>query len=108
MTKSVENDTVTVQITLRHSNNHSSIEDYARNAVQSLSKFYPGPISCHIILDHQKNDFENNKLAELTVHVPQYDLVAKETGQHYEQAIDNCVDSMSRQLKKHKEKQRPS
>jgi putative sigma-54 modulation protein len=106
MTKSVMNDTVTVKVTLRHSSNHGSIESYARDAVQVLSKYYPGPISCHIILDHQKNDFEKNKIAEITAHVPQNDLVAKEAGQNYEQAIDSCIDSLSRQLKKHKDKMR--
>jgi putative sigma-54 modulation protein len=106
MTKSLVNDAVTVKVTLRHSSNHNSIEEYARDAVGTLSKYYSGPISCHIILDHQKNDFENNKLAELAVHVPQHDFVAKESGQTYEQAIDSCVDSLAKQLKKHKERMR--
>jgi putative sigma-54 modulation protein len=107
MTKSVMNDTmVTVQVTLRHSNNHTSIEGYARDAAQALTKYFPGPIICHVILDHQKNDFEKNKLAEITVHVPQNDFVSKEGGVTYEQAIDSCIDSLSKQLKKYKEKQR--
>ncbi len=104
MTKAVVSDAVNVKVTLRHSNNHNDIEEYARNAVLSLVKIYPGIISCHIILDHQKNDFEKNKLAEITVHVPQSVLVAKEAGAVYEQTIDNCIDSLSRQLKKYKEK----
>lgn len=106
MTKAVTVDEVTVKVTLRHSSNHNSIEDYAKEAAQLLMKFYPAPINCHIILDHQKNDFEKNKLAEITAHVPQHDFVAKEAGQTYEQAIDSCLDSLSRQLQKHKEKQR--
>ncbi|MGB7511271.1 MAG: ribosome-associated translation inhibitor RaiA [Pelodictyon phaeoclathratiforme] len=104
MTKAVVTDSVTVTVTLRHSNNHSDIEEYARNAVQALTRIYPGIISCHIILDHQKNDFEKNKLAEITVHVPQNVLVAKEACTAYELAIDTCVDALSRQLLKYKEK----
>ena len=106
MTKSFTNEAVAVKVTLRHSNNHNTIEGYAQDAASGLSKFYQGPMSCHVILDHQKNDFENNKIAEITVHVPQHDFVAREAGQSYEQAIDSCVDSLSRQLKKFKEKQR--
>ncbi|NTV01711.1 MAG: ribosome-associated translation inhibitor RaiA [Chlorobiaceae bacterium] len=106
MTKSFTNDAVAVKVTLRHSNNHNSIESYAQEAASGLSRFYPGPMSCHVILDHQKNDFENNKIAEITVHVPQHDFVARESGQNYEQAVDSCIDSLSRQLKKFKEKQR--
>jgi putative sigma-54 modulation protein len=106
MTQSVTSDAVTVKVTLRHSNNHNSIEGYARDTVSGLSRYYPGPLSCHVILDHQKNDVEQNKLAEITVHVPQHDFVARESAPTYEQAIDKCVDNLSRQLKKQKEKQK--
>ena len=104
MTKVVVNDAVNVTVTLRHSSNHSDIEEYARNAVLALTRVFPGIISCHVILDHQKNDFEKNKLAEITVHVPQNVLVAKEACAAYEQAIDSCVEALSRQLQKYKEK----
>ncbi|NTU52589.1 MAG: ribosome-associated translation inhibitor RaiA [Chlorobiaceae bacterium] len=106
MTNSATSNAVTVKVTLRHSNNHGSIEEYARDAVSTLLKFYTGPLSSHVILDHQNNDFEQNKLAEITIHVPQHDFVARESAVTYEQAIEKCIDSLSRQLKKMKEKQR--
>lgn len=106
MTKSVVTEGMNVQVTLRHSNNHSSIEEYARRAVLALGKVFPGIISCHIILDHQKNDVEKNKLAEITVHVPQQVFVANDASVAYEPAIDTCVASLSRQLRRHKEKMR--
>ena len=65
MPKAVVSDVVNVKVTLRHSNNHTEIEEYARNAVIPMLKIFPGITSCHIILDHQKNDFEKNKLAEI-------------------------------------------
>lgn len=106
MTNSLTNAVVAVKVTLRHSNNHGSIESYAQDAAAGLGKFYSGTMTCHIILDHQKNDFENNKIAEIAVHVPQHEFVAKEAGQTYEQAIDSCIEALSKQLKKFKEKQR--
>ena len=104
MTKEVANDAVNVTVTLRHSGNHAAIEEYARNAAHSLARIFPTIISCHVILDHQKNDFEKNKLAEITVHVPQNVFVAKEAGAAYEQTIDTCIAALNRQLLKHKEK----
>ncbi len=104
MTKTEVHEAVNIQVTLRHTNSHRDIEQYARDAVQALGKVFSGIVSCHVILDHQKNDFDKNKLAELTVHIPQNVLVAKEAAATYEQAIDSCVDSMGRQLKKHKDK----
>jgi len=104
MTKVVVDEAVTVTVTLRHSGNHGGIEEYARTAALSLTKVFQGIISCHVILDHQKNDFEKNKLAEITVHVPQNVFVAKEAGVTYEQTVDSCVEVLTRQLRKHKEK----
>ncbi len=104
MTKAVVNDAFNVKVTLRHSHSHTNIEEYARNAALVLTRVFPALISCHVILDHQKNDFEKNKLAEITAHVPQNIFVAKEAGASYEQAIDNCVEALSRQLLRYKEK----
>jgi len=104
MTKDVTGETLTVNVTLRHSNNHSAIEEYARNAVGELARLYPDMTSSHVILDHQKNDYEKNKIAEITVHVPQHDFVAKDAGLAYEACIDACVAALGRQLQKHKEK----
>jgi putative sigma-54 modulation protein len=106
MTNSVTSDAVNVKVTLRHSNNHGGIEEYARDAASGLAKFYSTALSCHVILDHQKNDHEQNKMAEITVHVPQHDFVARESAPTYEQAIDSCIDVLERQLKKLKDKQR--
>ncbi|MBF0586497.1 ribosome-associated translation inhibitor RaiA [Prosthecochloris sp. N3] len=104
MTKTDVKEAVNIQVTLRHSSNHHDIEQYARDAVESLDKVFGGIVSIHVILDHQKNDYENNKLAEVTLHVPQQVLVAKEAAATYEQAIDSCKDSLGRQLKKYKDK----
>ncbi|MCW8796036.1 MAG: ribosome-associated translation inhibitor RaiA [Chlorobium sp.] len=104
MTKAEVSEAVNVQVTIRHTNNHRDIEQYARDAVQALGKIFSGIVNTHVILDHQKNDYEKNKIAELTVHIPQNILVAKEGASTYEQAIDSCVDAMGRQLRKHKEK----
>ena len=65
MPKAVVSDVVNVKVTLRHSNNHTEIEEYARNAVIPMLKIFPGITSCHIILDHQKNDFEKNNRTHL-------------------------------------------
>mgnify|MGYP001105931065 CR=1 FL=1 len=94
-----------VQFTLRHSRrNHPEIEQYARNAVMEFDKYFNGVTDCRIILDHQKHDYVNNKLAEITAHVHDHTFVSKEAAPTYEQAIDLCVEHICRQLQKHKEK----
>ena len=104
MTKATVLETPTINVTLRHSHNHSNIEEYAREAVLTLTRVYPTLITAHVILDHQMHDVEKHKLAEITVHVPQHDFIAKEAATTYEQAIDICVEALNRQLLRHKEK----
>ncbi len=94
-----------VQFTLRHSRrSHPEIEQYAREAILDFDKYFDGVTDCHIILDHQKHDHVNNKRAEITAHVHNHTFVAKEAASTYERAIDLCVEHISRQLQKHKEK----
>jgi len=93
-----------VQFTLRHSNNHRNVEAYAKDAIKAFQKYNANVLDCHIILDHQKNDKEQNKIAEITAHVPSQIFVSKEHGPTYEVAIDTCVSNICKQLKKHKEK----
>ncbi len=96
-----------VYFTVRHtSKHHHPVESYARTAVQEFKKYYNGITDCRIVLDHQKNDYVNNKLAEITVHVHDHTFVSKEAADTYEKAIDACVEHISRQLQKHKEKVR--
>lgn len=96
-----------IQFTVRHtSKHHHPVEQYARLAVQEFQKYYDGITDCHIVLDHQKNDYVNNKLAEITVHVHHHTFVSREAADTYEKAIDACVTHISRQLQKYKEKVR--
>ncbi|ACF13188.1 conserved hypothetical protein [Chloroherpeton thalassium ATCC 35110] len=93
-----------VQFTLRHSSNHRDIEAYAKDAIKAFHKYYTDILDCHIILDHQKNDKEQNKIAEIKAHVPSHTFVSKEQGPTYEVAIDTCVSNICKQLKKHRDK----
>ncbi|MCS7013569.1 MAG: ribosome-associated translation inhibitor RaiA [Chloroherpetonaceae bacterium] len=96
-----------VQFTLRHSSRRNrAVEQYARAAVQDFQKYFNGVTDCHIILDHQKNDYVHNKVAEITAHVHHHTFVAREAAESYQKAIDSCVDHICRQLQKHKEKVR--
>jgi putative sigma-54 modulation protein len=97
---------MTVRFTLRHSQNHNGIEKYARTAVLDFHKYFDGITDCHIILDHQHNDLQNNKIAEITAQAHHHTFVSKESAETYEKAIDACVKNVSKQLQKHKEKVR--
>jgi putative sigma-54 modulation protein len=58
---------------------------------------------CDIILQPTPSD-ENPHQAELVIKVPRKVLTVKESAKSYEQAVNNAVDTASRQLKKYKDK----
>lgn len=89
--------------TARHFDASEDLHAYAEDAVQKLDQFYDRILTCDIILQPVPDD-ENPQQAELNVKVPQKLINAKEQAPTYEKAINEVVDTMSRLLKKYKDK----
>ncbi|MDX1670801.1 MAG: ribosome-associated translation inhibitor RaiA [Balneolaceae bacterium] len=89
--------------TARHFDASKDLREYSVQSVQKLDQFYDRIVTCDIILEPVPDD-EEPKQAELNVKVPQKLLNTTEKASTYEQAINRAVDTMSRQLKKYKEK----
>lgn len=95
--------------TARHFNAREDLKNYAHASVEKLSKFYDGIIDCTIVLDYEQNDVskgQHMKVAEIKINVQNQLMKASETHEHFEVAIDNCVDSLIKQLKRYKETRR--
>ncbi|MEQ8525767.1 ribosome-associated translation inhibitor RaiA [Gracilimonas sp.] len=89
--------------TARHFEASADLQQYCRDSVEKLEQFYDRIVMCDIILEPTPSD-ENPQQAEIIVKVPRKILTAKESASSYEQAIHNAVETVSRQLKKYKEK----
>lgn len=89
--------------TARHFDASKDLHEYSIQSVQKLNQFYDRIVTCDIILEPVADD-EEPRQAELNVEVPQKLLNTTETASTYEQAINRAVETMSRQLKKYKEK----
>ena len=59
-----------------------------------------------VILKVVKPETALNKQASITVVVPNGELFAEKTCDTFDQAVDECLDALTKQLKKMKEKQR--
>lgn len=95
--------------TARHFTAREDLKDYAHAAAEKLSKYYDGIIDCTIVLDYEQNDISKGhhmKIAELQLNVFNQHMKARETHEHFEVAIDNCVDDLIKQLKRYKETRR--
>ena len=93
------------QITARHFEAKSDLKDYASTRLSKLKRYYDGITDAHVVLT-SNNTTPTDKHAEVTVHVYRQRLAAQHQGTTYEEAIDQCVNSLRRQLIRYKAKLR--
>lgn len=77
---------------------------FVQEKVDKLLHFYDQIISGEVSLRLDKADDTQNKIVTIKLLLPGNDIIAKEQCKTFEEATDLCVDSLSRQIKKHKEK----
>ncbi len=93
------------QITARHFDADPTLKEYAESRLAKLERFYDGITEARIILGEDGRP-GTSKSAEVVVHVYQQTLSAASNGSTHEDAIDQCVKAVGRQIKKYKAKLR--
>ena len=77
---------------------------FIQEKVGKLSHFHDGIVDGEVVLRVEKNQGSENKSVQLKVNIPGNELIAKTRKQTFEEATNQAVDSISNQIKKHKEK----
>ncbi len=95
-----------VTISSLHFKADVKLEEFIREKTSKLSNLFDGVIGCDVILKLDSVSNNENKIAEIRVMIPGNDLFAKKQAKTFEEAVDNAVDALKRQVKKHKEKLR--
>ncbi|MBN1988330.1 MAG: ribosome-associated translation inhibitor RaiA [Bacteroidales bacterium] len=80
--------------------------DFVNNKVTKLDRFYDNILSAEVFLRLENSQDLENKIAEIRLDIPGNDLFAERKCKTFEEAIDECVDALKRQVDKHKEKLR--
>ena len=71
-----------------------------------MEKFHDKIIDCEVFLKVQQTSEKENKLVELKINIPGHELMVKKEAKTFEEGTLLAVDSMKRQLKKIKQKER--
>jgi len=95
-----------IKIQTVHFNADKKLLDFTEKKVEKLMKFYEGIVGSLVIFRLDKNHNEENKIAEIKLEIPGNDLFAKRQCRTFEEAVDQVIDALKKQLTKHKEKQR--
>lgn len=87
-----------------HFNADSKLLEFIQKKYDKLDSYYDRITSGEVILKLDKAVDSANKLVEVKLHIPGNILFCKHQCTSFEEAVDLTVDSLSKQLKKQKEK----
>ena len=90
-----------VKINAIHFDATEKLNDFINKKVEKLGKYNEGIVDAEVILKVVKPETAMNKDASVRLYVPRSeDLFANKVADTFEEAIDNCVDALKRQLEK--------
>jgi len=88
-----------------HFDADQSLLDFIQKKVDKLETFYDSFIDGEVFLKVEKGEHSReNKLVEIKLSIPGGSIFSKEVSTSFEAGTDSAVESLRRQIKKHKEK----
>jgi putative sigma-54 modulation protein len=78
--------------------------DFIQKKADKLDQFYDKIISGEVYLKLENVENEANKIAEIKIQLPGNQLFAKEQCKTFEEATDLAIESLRKQIDKHKQK----
>jgi putative sigma-54 modulation protein len=95
---------VTVSVTFRHMGSTAALKEYAENKVRRIGKYFTRPLEAHVIL---AVDAKQQKVVEVELLTHGNKIHGKEENGDLYAAINLVIDKIERQIKKHKDKNKP-
>ena len=93
-----------INISSVHFNADQKLLDFINQKVKKLSHLYEDIISCEVVFRLDANDELGNKITEIRLVLPGGELFAKKQCKTFEEAADQAIDALKRQIARHKEK----
>lgn len=87
-----------------HFSPDEKLVNYIHNKVKKLELIYDQIIASEIYLRIDKNNSNENKIAEVKILIPGNELFAKKRCKSFEEAADSAVQALKKQVEKHKSK----
>ncbi len=87
-----------------HFNADAKLVDFIQEKMDKIDHFYDGILSGEVFLRLDKSTSKENKVAEIKLNIPGKDVFAKRQCRTFEEATDDSVNAIIKQIKKHKDK----
>jgi putative sigma-54 modulation protein len=82
------------------------LKEFIEKRLEKLETFYDKIIDADVYLKLESHAQVKDKTAEVKLNVPGVTLFSSETAKNFEASTDQAIESLRRQLKKYKEKQK--
>ena len=93
-----------VRVQSIHFDADQKLLQFVTEKVDKLTHFFDDIIDSEVFLRIDKADSSENKIAEIRINTPGKTMFAKEQCKTFEEATDNAVEAVRKQITKHKEK----
>lgn len=80
--------------------------EFVENKLSKLEQFYDKIVFADVFLKVQKTSEKENKIVEVLLSIPGDEVMVKKEAKTFEEAVDEVVNTLERQLKKRKQKQK--
>lgn len=77
---------------------------FAEDKINKLQQYFDNIVGVESFLKVEKSETFDNKIAEVKILLPGKEIFAKKQCKTFEEAVDETVDALRRQLLKYKEK----
>jgi putative sigma-54 modulation protein len=93
-----------LQIHSIHFDADVKLTEFIQKKTDKLETFFDKIIDGEVFLKVENDDSRENKIVEIKLNLPGAQLFASEKAKSFEVAVDEAVEALRRQVKKHKEK----
>lgn len=76
--------------------------EFVEARMAKLERFVESSVGAEVILKLDKDHERGNKVATIRIEVPGDDLVAEQRGKTFEEAVDNSIEALKKQIDRHK------
>ncbi len=80
--------------------------DFVNQKLEKLTLIGDGIVNAEVYLRLDKDQERENKISEIKVELPGGPLFAKKQSRTFEEATDQAIDALKKQITKHKQKKR--
>ena len=77
---------------------------FVKQKLNKLNLFFDQIVDAEVYLKIDRANTNENKIVEIKLNIPGKDLFAKKHGRSFEEATDESIEALRRQLKRHKGK----